>query len=165
MKEYLRKIEPLTMAVRPSHNGDGIVREGNRSTFDWKKYDHKIDRYSGKAECKKYTDQETIFVKEINEDDAENEEFGYEMFLEFEEYSADHPETTFSEWYENVYEYDYDDYDDDDDYYYGYDPYQAAIDDRNQAWDAIASYKAFIKEYNLEKLYNAFIQTREGGDK
>lgn len=53
-RKRLRRIEPWTMSIRPTHNGRGMVREGDRMTFNWKRHDRRLARRQGKAECRAF---------------------------------------------------------------------------------------------------------------
>lgn len=154
-KKHMKSIT-WTGATATTANKKGVKRCGkNHESFDWKKYDSSVKRLNEKSEILRYNSEPGyLFISDVHDD-----EDGRKLFEKFEKYVAEHPalEISFSEWYENTYysekkEAEY--YSNCKKIYGDYYKDDPKCEEDNVCHDECSDYKAFIKEYNLEKLYN-----------
>ena len=180
-KRQLKEIEPLTMSVRRTRNG-GVIKRGDTYSWlpEWKAMDKRNRRHNGKEICWKYSDADDRAINKawteyyhdiedrwIDEDDYDSicNPWGYTE-EEKRKIDTNHLHGDFNH---TATEMIYEDYHNprylDDEYeYFGFDPYQSTIDDREEAWDTIADltkeiarYKDFLGEFNLNTLYERWL--------
>lgn len=161
----VKGINPKNCGYKQYNKRPELIKSRYNAREICRKYSDADDRAINKAWAEYYRDMEDRW---IDEDDYESicNPWGYteEERREIDTYhfhgDFDHVAT------EMIYEdYHNPGYLDDDDYeYYGYDPYQSAIDDREEAWDTIADlrreiarYKDFLGEFNLNTLYERWL--------
>lgn len=131
------------------------VKGINPKNYGHKQYD-KRPRYTAKEICRKYSDDG---IDTISDPWAYTEEEKWELGYDY--LHGDFDDSATNDIINDRYYEEGNWYDDED---FGFDPYQSAIDDREEAWDTIADlkkeiarYKDFICEFNLNTLYQRWL--------
>ena len=160
-KKHMKSIT-WTGATTETFNKKGVKRCGkNHQSFDWKKYDNSINRLGWKSEILRFSEVPVVSDPECEISNV-FKDTGLGLCGEYfsDEIISNAIEKYNNPWWEK-YELDDEDYD------FGFDPYQSALDDREEAWNEISklnneieTYKAFIAEYNLGKLYTQWKESR-----